>query len=194
MKVLVIGGGGREHALAWKIAQSPLVKKVFACPGNPGMKDIAEIVKIDGIEKIAEFALNEKIDLTVVGPEVYLAEGIVDVFKEKGLRIFGPTQKAAQIEASKAFAKDLMQKYNIPTAYYKVCENINDAKEYIKEKSAPIVIKADGLAAGKRMVAQKLCSADKRSSRRKISLSKHLHRNSIECRRKIDPAKDKLHV
>ena len=152
MKVLVIGGGGREHALAWKIAQSPLVKKVFACPGNPGMKDIAEIVKIDGIEKIAEFALNEKIDLTVVGPEVYLAEGIVDVFKEKGLRIFGPTQKAAQIEASKAFAKDLMQKYNIPTAYYKVCENINDAKEYIKEKSAPIVIKADGLAAGKGVV------------------------------------------
>lgn len=154
MKILVIGSGGREHALVWKIKQSPKVKQIFALPGNPGMKNIATLVdiKLDALDAIADFAISENIDLTVVGPEIPLANGIVDVFLEKGLKIFGPTQKAAEIESSKAFAKDLMQKYNIPTAYYKVCENAQSAKEYIQEKGAPIVIKADGLAAGKGVI------------------------------------------
>lgn len=154
MRVLVIGSGGREHALVWKLSQSPLVKKIYAMPGNPGMQELAELVDIDtnNLEQMAEFAIKEKIDLTVVGPEIVLAAGINDVFATKGLKLFGPTKKAAQIESSKAFAKDLMEKYNIPTAYYKVCNDIESAKAYINEKGAPIVVKADGLAAGKGVI------------------------------------------
>lgn len=154
MRVLVIGSGGREHALVWKLKQSPKVEKIFALPGNPGMKDISELVdiKVDDLEAIAAFAQAEHIDLTVVGPEVPLSKGIADIFALKGLKLFGPSQKAAEIESSKAFAKDLMNKYNIPTAYYKVCEDLQSAKEYIKEKGAPIVVKADGLAAGKGVI------------------------------------------
>lgn len=154
MRVLVIGSGGREHALVWKLSQSPLVKKIYAMPGNPGMQEFAELVDIatNNLEQMAEFAIKEKIDLTVVGPEIVLAAGINDVFATKGLKLFGPTKKAAQIESSKAFAKDLMEKYNIPTAYYKVCNDIESAKAYINEKGAPIVVKADGLAAGKGVI------------------------------------------
>ena len=154
MKILVVGSGGREHALVWKIAQSKKAGKIYALPGNPGMRDMAELVdiKVEDITAIAEFAEKEKIDLTVVGPEVPLSLGIVDIFEEKGLKIFGPSQKAAEIESSKAFAKDIMQKYGVPTAFYKVCEDIESAKAYIKENGAPIVIKADGLAAGKGVV------------------------------------------
>lgn len=154
MRILVIGSGGREHALVWKLSQSPLVEKIYAIPGNPGMKDLAQLVSLDtnNLDQLADFALKEKIDLTVVGPEIPLAAGISDIFQEKGLKIFGPNKKAAQIESSKAFAKDIMKKYNIPTAYYKVCNDVNTAKEYIKEKGAPIVIKADGLAAGKGVI------------------------------------------
>lgn len=154
MRILVIGGGGREHALVWKLAQSESVDKIFVAPGNPGMKDLAEIVDLplDDLEVVANFAKKENIDLTVVGPENYLVAGIADVFEKHGLKVFGPKAKAAAIEGSKAFSKRLMQKYNIPTAFFKVCEDVETAKAFIEEKGAPIVIKADGLAAGKGVV------------------------------------------
>lgn len=154
MRILVIGGGGREHALVWKLKQSPKVEKLFVCPGNPGMTALAECVSLplSDLEKVADFAESEKIDLTVVGPEATLVSGIVDIFTKRGLAIFGPTAAAAEIEGSKAFSKQLMEKYGIPTAFFKVCENIATAKAYVKEKGAPIVVKADGLAAGKGVV------------------------------------------
>ena len=154
MRILVIGGGGREHALVWKLAQSPQVDKIFVCPGNPGMKNLAECIALPltDLEKVADFAQQEAIDLTVVGPEATLVAGIVDVFSKRGLAIFGPTAAAAEIEGSKAFSKQLMAKYSIPTAFFKVCEDIPTAKAYIDEKGAPIVVKADGLAAGKGVV------------------------------------------
>ena len=154
MRILVIGGGGREHALVWKLAQSPKVDKIYVAPGNPGLRNMAECISLplDNLEKVAAFALEQKIDLTVVGPEAPLVEGIVDVFKAQGLAIFGPTAAAAAIEGSKAFSKELMHKYNIPTAFFKICNDIATAKAYIKEKGAPIVVKADGLAAGKGVV------------------------------------------
>ncbi|NCD09036.1 MAG: phosphoribosylamine--glycine ligase [Negativicutes bacterium] len=154
MRILVIGGGGREHALVWKLAQSPQVDKIFVCPGNPGMKDLAECIALPltDLEKVADFAQQEAINLTVVGPEATLVAGIVDVFTKRGLTIFGPTAAAAEIEGSKAFSKQLMAKYGIPTAFFKVCEDIPTAKAYIEEKGAPIVVKADGLAAGKGVV------------------------------------------
>lgn len=154
MRILVIGGGGREHALVWKLAQSPQVDKIFVCPGNPGMKNLAECIALPltDLEKVADFAQQEAIDLTVVGPEATLVAGIVDVFSKRGLAIFGPTAAAAEIEGSKAFSKQLMAKYGIPTAFFKVCEDIPTAKAYIDEKGAPIVVKADGLAAGKGVV------------------------------------------
>lgn len=154
MRILVIGGGGREHALVWKLKQSPKVEKLFVCPGNPGMTALAECVSLplSDLEKVADFAESEKIDLTVVGPEATLVSGIVDVFTKRGLAIFGPTAAAAEIEGSKAFSKQLMEKYGIPTAFFKVCENIATAKAYVEEKGAPIVVKADGLAAGKGVV------------------------------------------
>lgn len=154
MKVLVIGSGGREHALVWKIAQSPLVKKVFCAPGNPGIGTIAEniSVKVDDLPGLLAFAEKEKIDLTVVGPELPLSLGIVDLFEEKGLKVFGARKNAAYIEASKAFAKDIMNKYGVPTAAYEVFTQVEPAVAFIENLGAPIVVKADGLAAGKGVI------------------------------------------
>jgi phosphoribosylamine---glycine ligase len=151
MKVLIIGRGGREHALVWKAAQSPLVTKLYAAPGNPGIAEIAELVRIheNDIEALVAFAKSEGIDLTIVGPEAPLLNGIVNRFQEEGLRIFGPRKEAALIEGSKAFAKSLMKKYRIPTAEYESFMSYEEAKAYVEQKGAPIVIKADGLAAGK---------------------------------------------
>lgn len=154
MKILVVGGGGREHALCWKIAQSPLVDTLYCAPGNPGSAQLAECVQIgaEDIEGLLNFAQTEKIDLTVVGPEVPLTLGIVDRFQTAGLDIFGPNQAAAQIEGSKSFSKDLMARHGIPTAAYRSIDNHAEAVAYIREQGAPIVIKADGLAAGKGVV------------------------------------------
>ncbi|MFC3885429.1 phosphoribosylamine--glycine ligase [Bacillus songklensis] len=151
MNVLIIGKGGREHAIAWKVSQSPLVEKVFVAPGNDGMTDVATLVPIqeDAQDQLVAFAKENNIGLTIVGPEIPLIEGIVDTFEKEGLKIFGPRQKAAMIEGSKDFAKQLMEKYKIPTADYKTFTDYEAAKAYIEEKGAPIVIKADGLAAGK---------------------------------------------
>ena len=157
MKVLVVGGGGREHALAWKIGQSPRVSKVYCARGNAGISEQATIVpiKANAIDELLEFALKEKIDLTVVGPEEPLTRGIVDLFESKGLAIFGPSRKAAEIEGSKAFAKEMMKKFHIPTGDYEVFEDSGEAEAYVRKKGAPIVVKADGLAAGKGVIVCK---------------------------------------
>ena len=154
MKVLVVGGGGREHALVWKISQSPKVTKIYAAPGNAGMAGIAECtpIKAEDIPGLLAFARANAIDLTIVGPEGPLSMGIVDEFTNAGLRIFGPSRKAAEIEASKRFSKDLMKKHHIPTAEYGVFTDKAAAAAYVREKGAPIVVKADGLAAGKGVV------------------------------------------
>ena len=154
MRVLIVGSGGREHCLAWKIAQSKLVDKVFCAPGNGGTSLVAENIDIaaSDIDKLLEFALSEKIDLTIVGPEAPLVEGIVDVFLEKGLKIFGPRKELALLEGSKVFSKEVMQKFGVPTADFKVFDDPDRAKKYIEEKGAPLVIKADGLAAGKGVI------------------------------------------
>jgi phosphoribosylamine--glycine ligase len=154
MKVLVVGGGGREHALAWKVSQSPKVTKIYAAPGNAGIAQLAECVpiKAEDISGLVSFAKAQAIDLTIVGPEGPLSMGIVDEFSRAGLRIFGPSGKAALIESSKQFSKDLMRKYGIPTAEYGVFTDRAAAEAYIREKGAPIVVKADGLAAGKGVV------------------------------------------
>jgi len=151
MKVLVIGSGGREHALVWKIIQSPKVSQVYCAPGNAGISKLAQCINIDAdsIEKLVDFVQEEKIDLTVVGPELPLSKGIVNEFNGKGLRIFGPSKEATEIESSKVFSKYLMKKYNIPTAKYEVFQNSEKAFDYIKQQVFPLVIKADGLAAGK---------------------------------------------
>lgn len=157
MKVLVIGSGGREHALVWKIAQSKSVDKIFCAPGNGGISQLAECIdiKADDINGLLNFAKKEKIDLTVVGPEVPLALGIVDKFNAQGLKIFGPSKKAAQLEASKVFAKEIMAKYKVPTADFKIFDNATDANKYIDKINAPCVVKADGLAQGKGVVVAK---------------------------------------
>ena len=154
MKILVVGGGGREHALAWKLAQSPKVQVVYVAPGNAGtaLDKRMQNLPITQVKELAEFAQREKIDLTVVGPEAPLAAGIVDLFLAQGLRIFGPTQAAAQLEASKDFAKSFMQRHGIPTAEYQTFSDAAQAHAYVAHKGAPIVIKADGLAAGKGVV------------------------------------------
>lgn len=151
MKVLMIGSGGREHALAWKISQSPLLKKLYAAPGSAGIAQLAECIdiKADDIEGLVAFALKESINLTIVGPEGPLALGIADRFEKEGLKIFGPSKEAAQLEASKAFAKNRMSQFGIPTARHEVFTHINEAKHYVIESEMPLVIKADGLAAGK---------------------------------------------
>ncbi|MCF2649398.1 phosphoribosylamine--glycine ligase [Niallia circulans] len=151
MKVLVIGRGGREHAICTKVRESEKVDTVFVAPGNVGMTDVAERIAIEETEvaKLVDFALTQKIDLTIVGPEVPLLLGVVDQFQAAGLKVFGPNQRAAEIEGSKSFAKDLMKKYQIPTGEYQTFSDYKAAKAYIEEKGAPIVIKADGLAAGK---------------------------------------------
>jgi phosphoribosylamine--glycine ligase len=154
MKVLVIGSGGREHTLVWKIRQSPLIKKIFCAPGNAGMNGLATCVPIPvgRIQDLLQFAVQEKIDLTVVGPEAPLVNGIVDLFENNGLTIFGPSQRASELEGSKAFAKYLMDAYNIPTAGYRVFEEYEAAQSFVVESNSPLVIKADGLAAGKGVV------------------------------------------
>ncbi len=154
MKILVVGGGGREHALVWKLAQSPMVETLYCAPGNPGIARLADCAHIpaDDIEALLDFALAEKVDLTVVGPEVPLTLGIVDRFQAAGLEIFGPNQAAARIEGSKSFSKDLMAKYAIPTAAYRTFTERDAAVAYIKAQGAPIVVKADGLAAGKGVI------------------------------------------
>ncbi len=154
MKVLVIGGGGREHALAWKIAQSPKVQAVYVAPGNGGtaMDSRLENVPITDIAQLRDWAIANKIQLTVVGPEGPLAAGVVDDFQAHGLRVFGPTQAAAQLESSKAFSKAFMKRHNIPTAEYETFSDSAQAHAYVDRKGAPIVVKADGLAAGKGVV------------------------------------------
>lgn len=160
MNILVVGSGGREHALVWKIARSRRVKKIYCAPGNPGIAQLAECVQIkaEDINGLRDFAVKEKIDLTVVGPEMPLTLGIVDSFEDKGLKIFGPSKRGAEIEGSKVFAKNLMQKYGIPTGGYKVFKDSKEAKEYIKGHSIPLVVKADGLAAGKGVI---ICKTEK---------------------------------
>jgi phosphoribosylamine--glycine ligase len=156
MKVLIIGGGGREHALAWKAIQSPLVSHVFVAPGNAGTHqepDISNVaIDAENTEALLEFAQNESIELTIVGPEAPLVNGIVDQFQSAGLRIFGPSAAAAQLEGSKTFTKDFLQRHAIPTAEYQSFTEIEPALEYVKSKGVPIVIKADGLAAGKGVI------------------------------------------
>ena len=150
-KILIIGNGGREHALAWKFSQSKTVSEVYVAPGNPGMADTAKIVDIDAndFKSLIEFVKENAITLTFVGPEAPLSKGIVDAFNEAGCTIFGPTQVAAQLESSKSFAKELMKKYSIPTADYHTVNTLSEALDVLSKNPAPIVIKADGLAAGK---------------------------------------------
>ena len=154
MKLLVIGSGGREHAIAWRLAQSPRIQKVFVAPGNAGTarETGLENVAISAIDKLADFALAENIYLTVVGPEAPLAEGIVDLFRSRGLRIFGPTQACARLESSKQFAKEFMIRHGIPTAEFSSFDTPRAAHAYIDAHGAPIVVKADGLAAGKGVI------------------------------------------
>lgn len=151
MKVLVVGSGGREHAMCWKVAQSPLVGTIYCAPGNPGIAKYADCVdiKVSDIESLVRFARAEEVDLTIVGPEFPLSLGIVDRFTEENLRIFGPTKAASEIETSKVFSKNLMKKYDIPTAFYSTFYDFIDAVEWVREVKPPLVIKADGLAAGK---------------------------------------------
>jgi phosphoribosylamine--glycine ligase len=151
MNVLVIGNGGREHALAWKIQQSPRVKRIFAAPGNAGIAAVADLVPLaaDDVAALARFARDERVDLTVVGPELPLTLGIADEFHRHGLRIFGPTREAAQLEGSKAFAKELLRRHEIPTGFFSVFADADEAVRYVSEVGVPIVVKTDGLAAGK---------------------------------------------
>ncbi len=154
MKVLVIGSGGREHSLVWKINQSDKVSKIFCAPGNAGINKYAECLDIDAtdIKKLVDFATSEMIDLTIVGPESSLVEGVVDAFETAGLRIFGPNKKGAILEGSKVFTKEFLKKYDIPSADFKVFKDAKKAKKYIDKCGAPIVVKADGLAAGKGVI------------------------------------------
>jgi len=154
MNVLVIGSGGREHALCWKIKQSPLVQKVYCAPGNAGITSEAQCVDISvsDFDSLIDFAVKNSIELTIVGPEQPLSEGIVDLFEENGLKIFGPCQAAAELEGSKVFSKNLMKKYKIPTAEYSTFTDLNSALSWIKHINLPFVVKADGLAAGKGVI------------------------------------------
>ena len=157
MKILVVGGGGREHAMVWKISKSPMVEKIYCAPGNAGTAELAESVPIDAedIDALVKFAQENEIDLTVVGPEGPLVKGIADVFDEKGLQLFGPSKAGARLEGSKLFSKQHMQKYNIPCAKGKAFTDAAKAKTYAKALGAPCVVKADGLAAGKGVI---ICS------------------------------------
>ncbi len=156
MKVLIIGNGGREHALAWKAAQDNNVQQVYVAPGNAGTASENKVLNVDigvlELDKLVNFALKENIALTIVGPEAPLVAGVVDLFEAAGLAIFGPTQAAAQLEGSKAFTKDFLSRHNIPTAAYQNFTEINPAKEYVRQQGTPIVVKADGLAAGKGVI------------------------------------------
>ncbi|MCO7124567.1 phosphoribosylamine--glycine ligase [Sporolactobacillus shoreicorticis] len=154
MNVLIVGGGGREHAMAWKASQSKRIEKVYAAPGSDGMAAVAECVPIDAMDfgALANFAKDHDIALTLVGPEQPLVGGIVDIFTAKGLKVFGPSKAAAQIEGSKSFAKALMKKYKIPTSHYQTFTDYEKASDYLQKVGAPIVLKADGLAAGKGVI------------------------------------------
>lgn len=162
MKVLVIGSGGREHAICWKVNQSPLVEKLYCMPGNAGISEIAECIdiKVEDLDAIVEFALENNIDLAIIGPEVPLVMGLSDRLSEKGIKSFGPNKIAAEFEGSKAFSKRFMEKYSIPTAAYGVYDNPQDALDGLKNFSEPVVVKADGLAAGKGvLICQKMDEA-----------------------------------
>ena len=150
MRVLVIGNGGREHAICWKLAQSPKLTKLFAAPGNAGMAEIAEIVDIGAKDQegLLKFCKAQSIELVIVGPEAPLAEGIVDKFTKEGVKIFGPTRFAAQLEGSKVFSKELMRKLAIPTGDFEVFSSADKAMDYVAKKGVPIVVKVDGLAGG----------------------------------------------
>ena len=165
-KVLVIGGGGRCHAIADALARSPKVDKIYCAPGNAGIEAQAECVPlpVSDVEGLKEFALANGIDLTVVGPEASLAVGIVDEFRKAGLKIFGPTKSAARIESSKEFAKDLMARHDVPTAAYKTFDNFDEALAYVKAGPIPVVIKYDGLAAGKGVVVARPSTTSMRHS------------------------------
>src|SRR6185436_1489637 len=154
MRILVIGSGGREHALVWKISQSPCIPKIFCAPGSAGIEELAESVAIgpEQIAQLADFAAKEKIDLTIVGPELPLTLGIVDLFESRGLRIFGPNKAAAQLEGSKTFAKNLLRANSIPTGSFGTFTDPAAAKTYLAQQKPPYVIKADGLAGGKGVV------------------------------------------
>ena len=154
MNILILGSGGREHALLWKLAQSPEATKLYAVPGNPGMAELAECVavSIEDNASVVKLAQEKKIDLVVVGPEVPLTNGVVDALRAAGIKAFGPTKAAAELEGSKSFSKDIMKKYGIPTAKYEVFTDADAARAYIEKEGAPIVIKADGLAAGKGVI------------------------------------------
>src|SRR5947209_18799121 len=154
MRVLVVGQGAREHAIAWKLRQSPLVKEIYAAPGNAGIAQVADCVNIGvaDIIELADFAEKLKIDLTIIGPELPLTLGIVDEFLKRGLPIFGPTRLAAELEGSKVFSKEFMKKYSIPTAEARACSSIDEAKSALKEFGYPCVLKVDGLASGKGVV------------------------------------------
>ena len=156
MKILIVGGGGREHALAWKAAQSKRVRQVFVAPGNAGTEQEDKLINIEiaaeDIDALLEFALKEDIDLTIVGPEAPLVNGIVDRFKQSGMRIFGPSAAAAKLEGSKTFSKDFLARHQIPTAAYQSFTEIETAIDYVKAQGTPIVVKADGLAAGKGVI------------------------------------------
>jgi phosphoribosylamine--glycine ligase len=160
MKVLVVGSGGREHSLAWKIKKSPRVRRVYCAPGNAGIGEIADIVPVsaDDVASLARFAQDEAIDLTVVGPEVPLTLGIADEFDARGLRLFGPKKAGARLEGSKTFTKELLRRHGIPTAYFGAFTDADEAKTYLREVGAPVVVKADGLAAGKGVI---VCAAEK---------------------------------
>lgn len=163
MKVLVVGRGGREHAIAWKVSQSSMVSTVYVAPGNDGMRDIAQCVPIDekANEELVHFAKENSVDLVIVGPEAALVNGLANEMTKNGIAVFGPTAEAAIIEGSKQFAKDLMMKYQVPTAQYNTFTNYDDAIAYVRQQGAPIVIKYDGLAAGKGVVvAQTIEEAD----------------------------------
>jgi len=151
MKILVVGSGGREHTLVWKLASSPLVDKLFVAPGNAGMAELAECVdiKANDLIRLGDFAVKNSIDLSIVGPEIPLTLGIVDEFEKRNLKILGPTKLAAEIEGSKVFAKEFMKKYHIPTASFKIFDHPDEASDFIRSSELPLVIKADGLAAGK---------------------------------------------
>ena len=154
MKILVVGGGGREHAICWKLSNEKNVEKIYCAPGNPGIAEVAECVNIgdSDIDELAKFAKENEIDITVVGPEVPLVIGITDVFESQGLKVFGPNKKCARLEGSKAFSKDFMTRHNLPTAKYKEYTNIDKAIDDIDDFGYPVVIKADGLAAGKGVI------------------------------------------
>jgi len=162
MNILVVGGGAREHTICWKLKQSKKVSKIYCAPGNAGISEIAQCVNIEAedIKGITEFAVQEKIDMVVVGPEGPLVAGLVDVLKDNGIKTFGPNQNGAKLEGSKSYSKDFMKKYNIPTAKYETFVKPQDALEGLKNFNVPIVVKADGLAAGKGVL---ICQSSKRS-------------------------------